>query len=222
VPVVGSRFLIEAGFIIAVAVIAGIERLSTWWIIAVVAGAWLIVAAVEIVVWARQVAARQPRALEDREPVGLSWPNPEHAYASRPEPPSEPDPVAVPAAEVEPEAEPEPEPEREPEPAPAPEPPRIRAVPTPPEPQPAAEPEPVEETLPAVAFLPVNDTPREWNLWELERAAREHTTDDVARNEERAYLLMYLREFAGPDGVLPSDFDSLVRDAFGDLLPTVA
>jgi len=222
VPVVGSRFLIEAGFIIAVAVVAGIERLSTWWIIAVVAGAWLIVAAVEIVVWARQVAARQPRAFEDREPVGLSWPNPEHARtAPRPEPPWEPEPAAVPAAEAEVEPEPAPEPESEPEAEP--EPPRIRAVPAPPpEPEPAPEPEPVEETVPAVAYLPLNDTPREWNLWELERAAREHTTDDVARNEERAYLLMYLREFAGPDGVLPSDFDSLVRDAFGDLLPTVA
>ena len=69
-PVVGSRFLIEAGFIIAVAVIAGIERLSTWWIIAVVASAWIIVAIVEIVVWGRQVVARQPPApaLEFSEP----------------------------------------------------------------------------------------------------------------------------------------------------------
>jgi hypothetical protein len=73
-----------------------------------------------------------------------------------------------------------------------------------------------------VAFLPVNDAPREWNLWELERAARDHATDDVARNEERSYLLMYLREFAGPDGTLPTDFDGLVRDAFGDLLHAVA
>jgi hypothetical protein len=64
--------------------------------------------------------------------------------------------------------------------------------------------------------------PREWNLWELERVAREHTTDDVAKNEERAYLLIYLREFAGPDGTLPADFDGLVRDAFGDLLHAVA
>jgi hypothetical protein len=31
---------------------------------------------------------------------------------------------------------------------------------------------------------------------------------------------MYLREFAGPDGVLPDDFDSLVRDSFGDLVGT--
>nr|MDQ2982194.1 hypothetical protein [Actinomycetota bacterium] len=67
-PVVGSRFLIEAGFIIAVAVIAGIERLSTWWIIAVVASAWIIVAIVEIIVWARQVVARQPQAVETSEP----------------------------------------------------------------------------------------------------------------------------------------------------------
>ena len=44
---------------------------------------------------------------------------------------------------------------------------------------------------------------------------------DVVRNEERSYLLMYLREFAGPDGILPTDFDGLVRDAFGDVLHTV-
>jgi hypothetical protein len=43
----------------------------------------------------------------------------------------------------------------------------------------------------------------------------------LVRNEERSYLLMYLREFAGPDGVLPMDFDGLVRDAFGDVLHTV-
>jgi hypothetical protein len=32
---------------------------------------------------------------------------------------------------------------------------------------------------------------------------------------------MYLREFAGRDGVLPADFDGLVGDAFGDVLHTV-
>ena len=69
---------------------------------------------------------------------------------------------------------------------------------------------------------PPNNEPREWNLWELGRASRDHASDDVARNEERAYLLMYLREFAGPDGMLPADFDGLVRDAFGDLLRVVA
>lgn len=214
-PVVGSRFLVEAGFIIAVAVIAGIERLGTWWIIAVVAGAWIIVAIVEIVVWARQVVARQPAAVEPSEPE-----TPEPASVA-------PSPVRIHAQPpVEAPSERGPEPEAEPEQAPVHETPRIVAVPSPPpvpepEPEPQREPEPEPETARVVAFMPANDGPREWNLWELERAARDHATDDVVRNEERSYLLMYLREFAGPDGVLPTDFDGLVRDAFGDMLHTV-
>ncbi len=215
-PVVGSRFIVEAGFIIAVAVIAGIERLSTWWIIAVVAGAWLIVAAVEIAVWARNVVAQQPQAVD--EPADLEpAPTPEHASLS---------PVVVrPRSSVETrEAEPSSEPEPEPEQTREPERPRIAAVPAlPPEPEPEPEPEAEpEEPDRVVAFLPANDSPREWNLWELERAARDHGGDDVARNEERSYLLMYLREFAGPDGTLPADFDALVRESFGDVLHSVA
>ena len=81
-PVVGSRFLIEAGFIIAVAVIAGIERLSTWWIIAVVASAWIIVAIVEIVVWARQVVAHQSLVPE----LELSEPQPQVPTVAAPAP----------------------------------------------------------------------------------------------------------------------------------------
>ena len=211
-PVVGSRFLIEAGFIIAVAVVAGFERLSTLWIIAVVASAWIIVAIVEIVVWGRQVVARQPRA------VGPAATESEL-------------PAVVPAAPVRVQTQPpvEARGKSEPEPAtePSREPPRIVAVPSPapPEPEPQPEPEPEPEPEPdaarVVAFIQANDGPREWNLWALERAARDHVTDDVVRNEERSYLLMYLREFAGPDGVLPTDFDGLVRDAFGDVLHTV-
>jgi hypothetical protein len=214
VPVVGSRFIVEAGFIIAVAVIAGIERLSTWWIIAVVAGAWLIVAAVEIAVWARNVVARQPQPVD--EPADLEpAPTPEHASRApvvvRPQP-------AVETRAAEPSSEPEPEPEQTQEPVW----PRIIAVPAlPPEPEPEPEAEP-EEPDQVVAFLPANDSPREWNLWELERAARDHGGNDVARNEERSYLLMYLREFAGPDGTLPADFDALVRESFGDVLHSVA
>ena len=207
-PVVGSRFLIEAGFIIAVAIVAGIERLSTWWIILVVAAAWILVAIVEIVVWARQVAGRQAAVTRRAEPVPA------------PSPPS--------ASSAVVRAEPGPLPERRPEPEPEPvwEPPRIAAVPRlpsepEPEPEPTTQPEPVPETARILAFTPGNDAPREWNLWELERAAREHVGEDVAQTEERAYLLMYLREFAGPDGVLPADFDGLVRDAFGDVLHSV-
>jgi len=206
VPVVGSRFLIEAGFIIAVAVIAGIERLSTWWIIAVVASAWIIVAIVEIAVWTRQVVAREAHVAESASPAFV---------------PAAPARVRVHASDESQEPEPEPTAEREPEPEPSSEPPRIVAVPPPP-PEPEQEPEPQPEpAVRVVAFLPANEGPREWNLWELERAARDHATDDVVRNEERSFLLMYLREFAGPDGVLPMDFDGLVRDAFGDVLHTV-
>jgi outer membrane biosynthesis protein TonB len=208
VPVVGSRFLIEAGFIIAVAVVAGFERLSTWSIIAVVGSAWIIVAIVEIVVWARQPGVRQDSAVESSE-----------SFEPQAEEPTFVAPVRV---RVQPavESRPEPEPEREPEPVPSPEPSRIAAVPSPPpEPEPEPEPEPVPARV--VAFIPANEGPRAWNLWELERAARDHATDDVVRNEERSYLLMYLREFAGPDGILPADFDGLVRDAFGDVLHTV-
>jgi hypothetical protein len=212
VPVVGSRFLIEAGFIIAVAVVAGIERLGTWWIILVVAAAWIVVAVVEIAVWARQTRARRSRA------------------AVRPEPMAAPEarvrPVPVPP---EPRFQPSPEPSTEPEPLR--ELPHLAAVPSPaPEPsrdtdterlasEPA--PVPVSETARVLAFTPHTDSPREWNLWELERAARDNAGEDVAQTEERAYLLVYLREFAGPDGVLPADFDALVRDAFGDVLHSV-
>jgi hypothetical protein len=189
VPVVGPRCLIEAGFIVAVAVIAGIARLATVWIVAVMAGAWLIVAAVEITVSRRRARERGQPALV---PV-------------RPPEPTAPAPALPPSVVVP--REPRPEIPREP-------PPKVE--------RPAiVEPEPEPEPERVVAFSTGNDGPRAWNLWELERAASDNASEDVARNEERAYLLMYLREFAGPDGVLPADFDGLVRDAFGDVLHTV-
>ena len=197
--VFGPRFLIQAGFIIAVAVVAGIERVGTWSIIGLVAAAWIVVAVVEIAVWIRHAGAR-------RRPAAKPEPEPQPERA-------EPEPVVVRA---------------DPAPVRTPEPPRIAAAPPPPEPEPepepepGPEPEPEPEPEPTVAYLPISGVPREWNLWELERLTRDHATDDVAQNEERTYLLMYLREFAGPDGTLPADFDGLVRDAFGDLLSVVA
>jgi hypothetical protein len=201
--VFGPRFLIQAGFIIAVAVVAGIERVGTWSIIGLVAAAWIVVALVEIGLWIRHARARRSAAM------------PQPGPQPQPEPEPEPEPVVVKA---------------DPAPVRTPEPPRIAAAPPPPEPQAAPEPEPEPEPKPepesepepTVSFLPISGVPREWNLWELERATRDHATDDVAQNEERSYLLMYLREFAGPDGTLPADFDGLVRDAFGDLLSVVA
>jgi hypothetical protein len=59
--------------------------------------------------------------------------------------------------------------------------------------------------------------PRAWNLWELERRVRDAVGPDTARDEERSFLLMYLREFADAGGVLPAEFDPLVRETFADL-----
>ncbi len=209
-PVVGPRFLLEAGFIIAVAVVAGIKRLDTVWIVVVMGVAWLLVAVLEIVLSRRRSRARSVEPQRE-EPQAAP-------------PPVEPVAVAATPEAVVPTPEPELEPAREPEP----ERPQLVAVPAPPEahpepePEPQTEPEPSAATVPVIPRAPASDGPREWNLWELERVARDHAGSDLARDEERSYLLMYLREFADPDGLLPADFDGLVRDAFGDLLQTAA
>jgi hypothetical protein len=55
--------------------------------------------------------------------------------------------------------------------------------------------------------------PVRWNIWALERVAREHP-----ESEELGFLVLSLREFADSAGQLPTDFDPLVRESFGDLL----
>lgn len=103
---------------------------------------------------------------------------------------------------------PEPEPELEPEPQPELELARDGAE---------AEPEPAPE--PVAAAPPAwQSVPPEWNVFDLERLAREGAGVDAGRDEEREFLLLYLRDFAGPDGRLPANFDGLVRDSFGELL----
>jgi hypothetical protein len=57
-------------------------------------------------------------------------------------------------------------------------------------------------------------TPRAWNLWRLEELAASKD-GDPARVEERALLLLHMRQFASPGGELPTEFDPLVREAFG-------
>lgn len=56
-----------------------------------------------------------------------------------------------------------------------------------------------------------------WNVWQLERLLASQPKPDQERDYERSLLLVYLREFADPDGQLPPQFDDLVRDSFGDL-----
>ena len=179
------RFLLEATFLVLVAVGAGLAGLQAVWIGVVMFGAWLLVALVE------RGGSRRGRA---------SAAPPEAERELEPEPQPEPDPEPAP----EPTPEPEPEPERRPE---------LAAVPPPP-PEPEPEPEPDADPEPAVVPLVLRDTtPRTWNIWELERLAE--TMDGDAAAEERALLLVHLREFANASGDLPVEFDELVRDAFG-------
>jgi hypothetical protein len=67
---------------------------------------------------------------------------------------------------------------------------------------------------------PVSSTARAWNIWDLQRVAREATGDE--RLEEWSALLIHLREFANADGELPVEFDGLVRESFAGVLDTEA
>jgi hypothetical protein len=158
--------------------------------------------------------------------------------------PAGPEPVAVlPEPEPEPEPKPAPEPvaaapepsftaktpsehvrvlraEPDLEPEPVAERPQLTAVPEPePEPELVAVEPPAPAPAPStVVPIGIGAGPRQWSLWDLERLTREHSGHDVAQDEERQFLLMYLREFADSAGLLPLDFDGLVRDSFGELV----
>ena len=72
------------------------------------------------------------------------------------------------------------------------------------------------EDRPAEGRTPAAQTPRSWNLWELDRLARAANGD--ARADERRVLLLHLRDFADSSGQLPVEFDPLVRETFGAML----
>jgi hypothetical protein len=206
------RFLLEAAFIVAVAAATAVARLDKIWIALSVAGAWGLVTFVERS--AKQGRAEstgrrlsslfaRKRATEDPVPA--------------PEPPAPlPDP---PAPEPAPPA-PDPEPRR---PEPEQPTPQLRPVP-PPEPELEPEPEPIEappqrEQAPVLTFRPRADgMPREWNVWDLERIAQSRRGRESGRDEELAFLLLELRQFANADGQLPASFDPIVREAFGESL----
>jgi hypothetical protein len=95
----------------------------------------------------------------------------------------------------------------------------VRSAAPPPQPEPPAPAAPTEpQGAPVVPLWARSSQPREWNLWDLERIARAQTRRDPERFEEMSYLFLHLRRFANADGVLPAEFDGLVRDAFGGLL----
>jgi len=93
----------------------------------------------------------------------------------------------------------------EPEPEPEPEPPPVPVEPTP-------APEPVD----AAPALPPGGR---WNLQDLVRLVEENSGASADRAEEWRTYLFFLRGHAAADGSLPAQFDGLVNDIFGDLLP---
>jgi outer membrane biosynthesis protein TonB len=214
----GPRFVPEALFIIGVAIVAMLLELAIPAAIGLTLAAWLLVVVAEI------AFARQRRQAEEPAEESAAAAEPPATVAELPEEPApvEVAPAAVPVVEPEPEVEEEPEPEpdpesepeQKPEPERAPAPPQLVAVP---DPEPEPEPDPAPEPVPNVVELRPAE-PREWNVWELERRARDRAGVDATRDEEWRYLLLYLREFASPEGTLPRDFDPLVRESFGELI----
>jgi hypothetical protein len=216
--VFGPRTAVEAVFLVAVPVVVLVAGKGPAVIIASAAVAYLLVLVFEAVVWHQRPQDARPAeatAVEPPAPGPEPRPHPEPQSHPEPRPDPEPEPPAAPPQAV---VAPEPEPNRAPESAPAPAPPVLQSVPDPePDPEPELEPPPpAPEPRTVVPLVP--SAPRQWNLWELERLTREHVGQDEVRDEERSFLLMYLRDFAGPDGLLPVDFDGLVRDSFGDLV----
>jgi hypothetical protein len=174
------------------------------------------------------VAAPEPDPEPEPEPVVEAPPVPAVVPpAAAPEPPPAVEPAAPePEPAPEPVAAPPPPPPPAPEPVPAAPRPPLRPVPTPP-PEPAPPPplEPAAEPVRPAASSDVVDLrmratiqPRRWNLWDLERRARDEQARDPLRYEEWSYLFVHLRQFATPDGSLPTEFDGLVRESFGELL----
>ena len=212
--VFGPRTAVEAVVLVAVPVIALAAGQSPAVIIAASGVAYLAVFVLEAYLGRSQQRpqTRQPAA----QPAPVA-PLPETVRVLPPAPAAEPEPIPV--AVEEPTPEPEAQPEPEPVPEPEPEARALQPVPDlPPEPEPAPAQPVAAEPAPVVVPIGVGGSPRQWNLWDLERLTREHQGADEARDEERSFLLMYLRDFAGPDGLLPIDFDGLVRDSFGDLV----
>jgi hypothetical protein len=60
--------------------------------------------------------------------------------------------------------------------------------------------------------------PGGWTMQELDRAVTQHADAHPDRVEEWRYYLHFLREHADVDGRLPSTFDGLVAETFGEIL----
>ena len=187
VPSARVRYAAEAGFLVLVAVGAALAELRPLAIIILMVGAWLLVLLIERASW------RETGRTADRvEPVSDVAP----VSATQPGPAVTTRPLDLPGLE---------EPASSQAPAPAPSRSRFLQRPA----RAAAPPVPAAPPAPPPA--------REWNIWDLERLARQEA-GDVPRDEEWSALFTHLRSFANADGVLPKEFDHLVRASFGQLI----
>ena len=96
-----------------------------------------------------------------------------------------------------------------------------------------AEPEPEPAAVPALdaalAAAPRSSAPPEasggeeatglWNLLVLERLVNDRGDEFPDRRDEWASYLYFLREYAAPDGTVPSSFDGLIQETFSELVP---
>jgi hypothetical protein len=244
------RFGVLIAFIVLAAALARLADLATGWILAVIAIAWVLAALIERSAHRAAATAKSDRAGRPAPGAAASAGTPLAATRPAPAPavpapvtasPAPVVPTAAPvAAAVPPAARPRPDAPAEgdvwlegdavidPASPPAvpwsPPPARRPERPAPAEPAPAPGLEPAAERvlplppprLPSSSSLPQGS----WNLWELEGIARDTAGTDRARDEERSLILMYLREFASAEGMLGPEFDDLVRESFGDLLPS--
>jgi hypothetical protein len=200
------RRTIEAAVLALVALGAVLAGFESAVIVALVAGAAVLVAVVEraYVREAGRSAASPPEEAPSEEIAA-----PAHSQVVDAEPGGEP--VAQPEPRKEPELAVS---ERSARAILASGPPPIHETPRrSPAPEPEPKPAPLPDTGPATLG---NDPPREWNVWELQRLVRDRPDDD--RQEEWTALIASLRDFARADGTLSHEFDDLVRDSFGELL----
>lgn len=198
------RFGFEAAFLVAVGVALAVADVELLPFVVVMAVAWVLIAGAERML-SRPGVALPSFGRRAPDGKGESLPVP-RARTPAPEPHrAEPEPAPEEQREPQPqrplEAVPEPEPESEPEPEP--------------EEEEEAEEEP-QELVPELAQA-AHRRPEGWNLWDLELRAKQ-VAGDRLRDEEWHALFVSLREFAQPDGTLPSEFDALVHESFGELI----
>ena len=80
-------------------------------------------------------------------------------------------------------------------------------------------PEPVAVAAPPSNVATLPQRPGRWNLNELARVVEERGAEFPERQDEWQSYLFYLRDYTDASGRVPAQFDLLIEEAFGSLLP---